>query len=163
MKRELGACLLVSSRRRAVAAQAAQFGIFGTSQAAQPSASRATPARRCGDYPRHRRWPAVTSIGGYAFYYNTSLTSVTIPNGVTSIGYGAFEAAPADQHRDPRQRRQHRGLRIRRLHQPDQGHDADSVTVIDGHAFSGCTSLSNFTIPNSVTSINYGRSVAARA
>ena len=32
----------------------------------------------------------VTSIGSYAFYYCTSLTSITIPDSVTEIGYGAF-------------------------------------------------------------------------
>ncbi len=32
----------------------------------------------------------VTSIGNYAFYYCTSLTSITIPASVTSIGYDAF-------------------------------------------------------------------------
>ena len=37
----------------------------------------------CGTY-------AVTSIGQYAFAYCTSLTSVTIPNSVTSIGLAAF-------------------------------------------------------------------------
>ena len=34
---------------------------------------------------------SVTSIGGSAFYYCSSLTSVTIPNSVTSIGSYAFE------------------------------------------------------------------------
>lgn len=34
----------------------------------------------------------VTSIGHYAFYWCTGLTSVTIPSSVTSIGSGAFES-----------------------------------------------------------------------
>ena len=33
---------------------------------------------------------SVTNIGSYAFYWYTSLTSITIPNSVTSIGYRAF-------------------------------------------------------------------------
>ena len=36
-------------------------------------------------HPQH-----VTSIGSYAFYFCTSLTSITIPGSVTSIGTGAF-------------------------------------------------------------------------
>ena len=33
---------------------------------------------------------SVTSIGGKAFYKCSGLTSITIPNSVTSIGVGAF-------------------------------------------------------------------------
>ena len=33
---------------------------------------------------------AVTGIGSYAFYFRDSLTSVTIPDGVTTIGMSAF-------------------------------------------------------------------------
>jgi len=53
----------------------------------------------------------VTSIGDYAFFYCMSLTSITIPSSVTSIGSGAF---------------------------------------------TGCTSLASITIPSSVTSIGEG-------
>ena len=38
---------------------------------------------------------SVTSIGRCAFYGCTSLTSITIPDSVTSIGDEAFSAAPA--------------------------------------------------------------------
>jgi len=34
----------------------------------------------------------VTSIQSYAFYFNSSLTSVTIPGSVTSTGLGAFDS-----------------------------------------------------------------------
>ena len=54
---------------------------------------------------------SVTSIGKHAFYECSSLTSITIPNSVTNIGYRAFE---------------------------------------------GCSGLTSVTIPNSVTSIGNG-------
>lgn len=67
----------------------------------------------------------VTSIGSAAFSGCTGLTSVTIGSGVTSIGRGAFFGCT--------------GLTSITI--------PDSVTSIGGSAFSGCSSLENITIP----------------
>ena len=76
----------------------------------------------------------VTSIGSYAFFYCTSLTSVTIPDSVTSIGDEAFDGC--------------RSLTSVTI--------PDGVTSIGEYAFSHCTSLTSVTIPDSVTSIGDG-------
>ncbi|MGM9551562.1 MAG: leucine-rich repeat domain-containing protein [Clostridia bacterium] len=99
----------------------------------------------------------VTSIGNNAFYGCIGLTSAAIPNSVTSIGNGAFNNC--------------RGLKIVEI--PNSvtsiGNGAfnncrglteltipNSVTSIEASAFAGCTGLTELTIPNSVTSIgNY--------
>lgn len=73
----------------------------------------------------------VTSIGGYAFYNCSALTSVTIQNGTTSIGEQAFANCYALNN-----------LKI-----------SNSVTSIGNYAFYSCSALTNVTIPNSVTSI----------
>ena len=73
----------------------------------------------------------VTSIGYKAFDDCTSLTSVTIPDSVTSIGDSAFSGCTS----------------LTSVTIPD------SVTSIGDSAFSGCTSLTSVTIPDSVTSI----------
>ena len=74
---------------------------------------------------------SVTSIGDFAFYYCTGLTSVTIPDSVTSIGKGTFAEC----------------LGLTSVHIPD------GVTSIGFGAFSTCRSLTSVTIPDSVTSI----------
>ena len=76
---------------------------------------------------------SVTSIGTSAFYNCSSLTSVTIPDSVTSIGYTVFYGCA--------------GLTSIMI--------PDGVTIINGGAFSGCSSLTSITIPDSVTSIAY--------
>jgi hypothetical protein len=73
----------------------------------------------------------VTSIGDEAFYYCTSLTSVTIGTNVTSIGEGAFFYCTS-------------------LTNVTIG---TNVTSLAGQAFLYCTSLTSVTIPASVTSI----------
>ena len=74
---------------------------------------------------------SVTSIGKYAFYDCSGLTSVTIGNSVTSIGYAAFADCT--------------GLTSITI--------PNSVTSIGGRAFYRCSSLTSITIPNSVTEI----------
>ena len=70
-------------------------------------------------------------IGSSAFYDCTGLTSVTIPNSVTSIGNSAFSGCT--------------GLTSIEI--------PNSVTSIGSYAFYECTGLTSVTIPNSVTSI----------
>ena len=73
----------------------------------------------------------VTSIGRYAFSYCGKLTSVTIPDNVTSIGDRAFEVCSS----------------LTSVTIPN------SVTSIGDDAFYSCDNLTSVTIPNSVTSI----------
>ena len=74
---------------------------------------------------------SVTSIGNYAFSYCTRLTSITIPDSVTSIGYYAFYNCDS----------------LTSITIPD------SVESIGNSAFSYCRSLTSITIPDRVTSI----------
>ncbi|MBO7285806.1 MAG: leucine-rich repeat protein, partial [Alistipes sp.] len=71
------------------------------------------------------------SIGRYTFYGCSSLTSITIPDGVTSIEESAF----------------YRCSSLTSITIPD------NVTSIGNNAFNGCSSLTNITIPNGVTAI----------
>ena len=88
---------------------------------------------------------SVTSIDDYAFWGCTGLTSITIPNSVTSIGSKAFSGCT--------------GLISVTI--------PDSVTSIGSYAFYDCTGLMSIVIPKSVTNIgdeafgyaNYGEMV----
>jgi hypothetical protein len=75
---------------------------------------------------------SVTSIGSFAFYNCTSLSSITIPNSVTIIGDSAFFSNSITTITIP-----------------------NSVTTIEDEAFKNCTSLTSvtFTATSSVTSI----------
>ena len=75
---------------------------------------------------------SVTNIGD-AFSGSNGLTSVTIPNSVTSIENSAFYGCS----------------RLISVTIPN------SVTSIGGSAFYGCISLTSIMIPNSVTKIGY--------
>jgi hypothetical protein len=74
---------------------------------------------------------SVTSIGQYAFRNCTGLTEITIPEGVTSIGNGAFQNC----------------TRLTSVRIPE------GVTSIGNSAFTSCSGLTSVTLPNSLTSI----------
>ena len=74
---------------------------------------------------------SVTTIGESAFYGCYGLTSINIPNSVTTIGESAFEGC----------------CRLTSISIPE------SITSIGGGAFCNCIGLSSITIPNSITSI----------
>ena len=78
---------------------------------------------------------SVTSIGSSAFYDCSGLTSITIPEGVTSIENFAFSGCS--------------GLTSITI--------PEGVTSIGDSAFKGCSGITSITIPESVTSI--GQSV----
>ncbi|WP_411679434.1 leucine-rich repeat protein [Clostridium thailandense] len=79
---------------------------------------------------------AVTIIGTDAFANYSSLTSLTIPNSVTSIEKGTFSFCI--------------NLASVIIAEPSQ------LTSIGNYSFTGCYILPSFTIPNRVTSIGYG-------
>ena len=74
---------------------------------------------------------SVTSIGGFAFTHCSGLTSITIPEGVTSIEDNVFGGCS--------------GLTCVTI--------PEGVTSIGESAFSWCSSLTSITIPEGVTSI----------
>lgn len=74
---------------------------------------------------------SVTSIDHYAFYGCTRLTNTEIPNSVAFIGGSAFQDC----------------TRLTNIEIPN------SVAFIGASAFQGCTSLTNIEIPDGITSI----------
>ena len=97
---------------------------------------------------------SVTSIGWYAFEGCTGLTSVTIPNSVTEIGYSAFSGCTGlTSVTIPNSVTKIRDDTFKGCTGLTSVTIPNSVTTIGGSAFSGCTGLTSVTIPNSVTSI----------
>ncbi len=148
------------------------------------------PAKMSGDYVL----PAsVIHIGDFAFQECASLTSVTIPSSVTSIGENAFPGLasvlipasvtsigdgavsgsfvtvdPANAYYESDSSGvlfTKDGATLIQVPTEMNGSYAvpASVTVIDQYAFGGCTGLTSVTIPASVTSIGYGNFANCRA
>ena len=92
----------------------------------------------------------VNSIGDRAFRGCTGLTSVEIPNSVTSIGSGAFEKCPIESLKIDCPNIESWFVSNRTLKNLTIG---NSVTSIGERAFNSCTALTSVTIGNSVTSI----------
>ena len=85
------------------------------------------------DIPAELGGKPVTEIGEWAFAYYSSLTEVTIPEGVTSIRAFAFRSCSS----------------LTKATIPE------GVTSIGDSAFAYCSSLTEVTIPKSVTSIEF--------
>lgn len=75
---------------------------------------------------------SVTSIGDCAFESCSKLTSITFPSGITSIGKYAFDNCTG----------------LTKIEIPD------NITDIGRYAFRGCTSLNNITTGNGVTNLS---------
>ncbi len=90
------------------------------------------PSVTCVNIPTQINGVAVTRIGASAFEGCTCLTSVTIPDRITTIDRYAFRGCT--------------GLTSVTI--------PDSVFYIGGSAFRGCTGLTSITLPDSVTRID---------
>jgi len=128
----LSALILASAFQTAVGEQSGDWTYIVENGGATITASTATGAVTIpsvlGGYAVKQVGPSWPSIFGSP---NTSVTSVVIPNSVTSIGNSAFYGCTS----------------LTSLTIPN------SVAIIAGSAFANCTGLTTLTIPNGVTSI----------
>ena len=96
----------------------------------------------------------VTSIGDYAFYDFDILAKVSIPYGVTKIGNSAFELCrELSEINLPNSLTAIGSSAFKFCHSLTNVTIPDSVKGISNSAFESCTGLTSLTIPNSVTNI----------
>jgi hypothetical protein len=117
------------------AALQAQFGYTTNAGGASITITNYTGPSGAVTFPTNISGLTVTSIGNGAIsvFANTGVTSVTIPNSVTSIGEFAFASS---------------GLTSVTL--------GDSLTNIGPYGFEDCSGLTSVTIPSSVTTLDTG-------
>ena len=88
--------------------------------------------RNCNSLTSVKLPDNITSIGAQTFSGCTSLTTVNLPDNITSIGNQTFSGCAS----------------LRSIYLPD------NITSISVQTFSGCTSLTTVNLPNSLISIN---------
>ena len=86
------------------------------------------------DYYRDYFYTHDNELGSRAFYNCSGLTSLSLPSGITSIGWEAFSGCS--------------GLTSLSL--------PSGLTSIDFNAFSGCSGLTSLSLPSGLTSIGVG-------
>lgn len=98
-----------------------------------------------------------TKIKDYAFAYVTGLTSVTIPNTVTSLGYRAFYYSPIEVNWEDNPIITEIGNNAFEYYLGTVLIIPSSVTTISKYGIYRCYNITNLEIPNNVTTINeYG-------
>ena len=99
----------------------------------------------------------VTTIGNYAFYDCNSLTEITIPDSVTTIGdYAFYNCNLLTEITIPEGVTTIGNYAFSDCYSLTEIIIPDSVTSIKSGAFQGCTALTKITIPDSVTTIGDG-------
>ena len=100
---------------------------------------------------------SITTIGDYAFAYSSKkLKNVNIGNSVTTIGYAAFYGCTSLTGIDiPNSVTTIGCAAFEGCTSLASVNISSSVTTIESRTFEGCTSLTSVEIPNSVTTIGY--------
>lgn len=98
----------------------------------------------------------VTGVGNGAFNNQSQLTSVTIPNTVTSIGASAFASCYDAKITIPGSVTSIGGYAFGLCGEITEIAIPEGVTLISSYVFSGCSELASVTIPHGVTEIKVG-------